>query len=471
MKTKLTLQFLFWNVIIIFFIQFVFMGVNLLGLYKGFAFSKNFYNFNFNTSEISDKYKNKIINSKKGFQLTKSDIKVLKDNGIWLQILDDSNKEINNINKPKEIPKEYLTGDAMRYANNAYAMPKASTIHADTFIKAGKKYSLILGFPTEKIWRYTFSFTAESMKFYMSLIFLNFILIILAGYLFSRRLASPVADIIDNIKIISKGKYKVKNINKFGIYEEVNENLKNLASIIKENEEERKSTEKMKEQWIANIAHDLKTPLSSINGYSQFLTSEDYELQDKDVKRYGQIVKDKTEYIQALIEDLSLIYKFKNKVVPLEKKRENIVEVVREIIIDILNNPLYGDRNINIHYASEDIYLNCDKKYIKRVFNNFIMNSIVHNPKDTEITIDIKEGVKSEVIIEIRDNGNGIREEELKSLFNRYYRATNTGESHKGSGLGMAIGKEIINMHNGEIEAFSRLSEGTSIVMSFNTSS
>ena len=146
-------------------------------------------------------------------------------------------------------------------------------------------------------------------------------------------------------------------------------------------------------------------------------------------------------------------------------KRENIVDIIRESVIDILNNPVYEDRNINIDYDSETIYMNCDKIYIKRALNNFIFNALVHNPKDTKIDINVSE--KSGILIEIEDNGNGIKEKELECLFDRYYRATNTGESHKGSGLGMAISKEIVEFHNGNIEVFSEVSKGTRIIIKF----
>ncbi|MCH5138349.1 HAMP domain-containing histidine kinase [Clostridiaceae bacterium UIB06] len=221
----------------------------------------------------------------------------------------------------------------------------------------------------------------------------------------------------------------------------------------------------MKEEWIANIAHDLKTPLASVNGYAQFLLNKDYHLENDDVYRYGEIIVSKTEYIQDLINDLSLIYKFKNKVIPLKLEKENIVGIIRESVIDILNNPIYGDREINIDYDSEEIYMDCDKKYMKRALNNFIFNALVHNPKDTKIDINVSG--KAGVLIEIKDNGNGIGEKELKCLFDRYYRATNTGESHKGSGLGMAISREIVEVHKGKIEVFSEISNGTRIIMKF----
>ncbi|WML37328.1 HAMP domain-containing sensor histidine kinase [Clostridium sp. OS1-26] len=463
MKKKLTMQFLFWNVIILFLIQFVFFAVNILSIHKGMAFSKNFYNFTFSTTEFSQKYRDKLINGAQSFNLNEDDIKVLTENNIWIQVLDSYSREVYNVNKPKEIPTEYLAGELVDYTVNGWKMPKPSTIHTEVFNKGGQKYSLILGFPIEKISQRVLVFNEETIKFYFALIILAFVLTILMGYLFSRKLATPIADIIDNIKILSQGKFKIKSIKKIGVYTEVNENINKLAKKLEENEEERKSVDKLKEEWIANIAHDLKTPLSSVNGYAQLLLNDDYHLEERDIKRYGEIIINKTEYIQELINDLSLIYKFKNKVIPLKLERENIVDIARETVIDILNNPVYSDINININYDSEEIYICCDKKYIKRALCNFLFNAIVHNPKDTIVDINISEN--SGVIIEITDNGNGIKEEELKSLFHRYYRATNTGESHKGSGLGMAISKEIIEVHNGEIEVFSKVSEGTKIVI------
>ncbi|MCH5138350.1 hypothetical protein JMF89_14230 [Clostridiaceae bacterium UIB06] len=170
MKKKLTLQFLFWNIIILYIVQAVFLGGNLLAIHRGFSFSNNFYNFSFNPEKFSEGYRQKLVSDAGSFNLKEEDKKVLVDHGIWLQVLDNSNKEIYSFNKSKEIPTEYLAGDLIKYSVNGWKMPKASTIYSQTFDKNGKKYSLIVGFPIEKIFIKTFVFTYEAVDFYLALI-------------------------------------------------------------------------------------------------------------------------------------------------------------------------------------------------------------------------------------------------------------------------------------------------------------
>jgi signal transduction histidine kinase len=442
----------------------VFIGVNILGVQTGFAFSKSFYNFSFAPGTFCESYIEKLTMSDTGFTLGEADSKVITDNEIWIQVLDASNKEIYSLNKPTEIPPEYLAAELIQYSKNGWSLPKPATIYARTFEKEGKKYSIILGFPIQKVFTYTLRFTQDDVKFYMGLIVLTFLLTLGAGYLFSRKLASPMADIVEDINCLAQGKYEIRNKKRSEIYRTVDENLMKLGQVLREAEEERKNIDKQKEDWIANIAHDLKTPLASVKGYSQLLEAEEYELSSEDVKRYAGIINGKTEYIEELIKDLSLIYKFKNKVVPMTMKRENLVEVLQDTVIDILNTPDYSEKEINMDYEEEvEVYFQCDKIYFKRALTNFIVNAIIHNPKDTRIDIKLLADKENEICLEIRDNGSGINEEELKSLFNRYYRSSNTEKNTEGSGLGMAISKEIIEYHGGRIEVSSKVSEGTSI--------
>lgn len=115
---------------------------------------------------------------------------------------------------------------------------------------------------------------------------------------------------------------------------------------------------------------------------------------------------------------------------------------------------------IHFNPQSEKIEFDFDENLMRRCISNLIFNALIHNSEGTEVVVDIRN--QGRINIEIRDNGKGIDEEDIRKLFNRYYRGTNT-ESHKGSGLGMSIAKEVIEAHGGNIFVESELGKGTSI--------
>lgn len=164
------------------------------------------------------------------------------------------------------------------------------------------------------------------------------------------------------------------------------------------------------------------------------------------------------------INDLSLVYKLKNKVVPINLKYENIIILLQENIIDLLNNSKYTDREINFNYENEKVINLCDKKYFKRAINNIIINSLEHNSKGTVVNVSLLEE-EGRIKIIIENNGQGIKEEDLIYIFDRYYKGVNSNSSYKGSGLGMEIAKEIIIYHNGSINIESEVGVGTKITI------
>lgn len=145
----------------------------------------------------------------------------------------------------------------------------------------------------------------------------------------------------------------------------------------------------------------------------------------------------------------------------MQKEKGNLAELLRDTVINILNDPRYEDRLIHFDCEAEDLVMEFDPHLFKRAFTNLVMNAVMHNPEDTEIWVRARrdEGI----LVEISDNGNGISDSDQEKLFHRYYRGTSTNASYDGSGLGLAIAREIIEAHAGKIELESRLGEGTTI--------
>lgn len=187
----------------------------------------------------------------------------------------------------------------------------------------------------------------------------------------------------------------------------------------------------------------------------------DYDFSLTEVREYAEIIEKKSVYIKEVIEDLNLTTRLKNKEFVLNKKTVNIVSLLRSMTIDILNDPKYAKQNIEFQVSQENIPIEVDAVLIRRALTNLIYNAMIHNAPHVKIVVGIEK--KERTLITIKDNGRGIKKEELDKIFERYYRGTNTGDAHKGSGLGMAIAKEIIQEHHGEITIYSEVGQGTTI--------
>ncbi len=398
--------------------------------------------------------------------VTKVGLEELNHRNAWIQILDEEGYEVYHWNKPKDALTHYAPSQ-MVYYNIYTGVIDNYTTFAGTAEINDYKWSYIIGFPMDKIAKYVYHYSIEELKSNIfaaaiGLFLIPIVVLIVMGYIFGRNLTNPVIHIIQGIRQLSKGEYDKNYIEK-GLYKEVYATLNDLSDTLKINEIERQTTEKMREEWIHNLSHDLKTPLASIKGYGELITDEEYVLTEEEIKKYSNIIKEKAYYMEELLEDLKLTQILKNGLIPIVRNKEDIIEVLRDITIDILNNPNYENRKIQFNATEERIVFTLDKSLIQRAFTNLIYNAIVHNNESTEIIISVYK--KDKVYVEIEDNGKGISKEDLDNLFERYYRGTNTGESHKGSGLGMAIAKQIIEIHGGTIDVKSTIGVGTKIIV------
>ncbi|OFI05051.1 alkaline phosphatase synthesis sensor protein PhoR [Clostridium acetireducens DSM 10703] len=469
MRWKIVRHYLTTLILIVFIILFA----NFIAISVFFNFDRGNKRYELayrnNPLHITEEFKKYIIFEKDLPKVNNEGLKILNENKCWMQILDTNGNEVLGINTPKDAKKHYAPIELVHSYVYTDAI-KNSTLYGSLIENKGYKWTYIIGFSSKRIAKYIAYFTPYKIRDYFLptiiwFLLITIIAIVFIGYLFSKKLTNPLLDVINGIQSLEEGNYN-KKYPKKGLYKEVYESLNNLSNKLNKSEIERKEIEKMREEWITNISHDLKTPLSSIKGYSEILNDNDYEISKKERMKYSSVMLEKCNYMNGLIEDLRLTYRLKNNQLPLQKKEHNLVDILRETIINILNNPKYENRNIEFISKEESIYLNCDEKFLERAFNNIIYNAVVHNDENVKIKVSI-ENIKEEIIITIKDKGKGIAKEDLSKIFERYYRGTNTGESHKGSGLGMAISKAIIEAHNGKIKIESKIGSGTKVAINF----
>ena len=289
---------------------------------------------------------------------------LIDNSNSWVQILDENNKEVYSYNKPQEIKNKYTPIDIINGYKYTGGLGGSSQILAGYKEIDNITYTYLIGYPSTILTKYVFIIEMDTINIYIkyaiiSILIVDFIIAIIFGYIFSKGITKPVKAIIDGVDHLYNGDYEVYFKEK-GIYKNVLKKLNSLSYKLKENELERKKIDKMRADWIANISHDIKTPLSSIKGYAEFL-EQDYDFSSEDIKSFAGIINNKSDYIKELVEELNLSMKLKNNESILKKEKVNIVSLVKNSVIDILNDSEYSKVDIKFECSEDKIFIDIDK--------------------------------------------------------------------------------------------------------------
>ncbi|EKN67754.1 HAMP domain-containing sensor histidine kinase [Schinkia azotoformans] len=464
MKWKLTGRYLLSVVLVVILVIFMnlFLGIALLVAQSTFD-SPLFQERETSPEQFTRRFQKEIIINKHGVTITEKGQKELVKKKAWIQILDENGKEIYSFEVPATIKKKYTPSEMIQ-------MYKYKEVGVNTVVYIGEKkknglqLSYLIGIENRDLNRYIISYNNRDIliatKIGMAILLIDILIALLIGYLFSKRLTQPLNKLIEDIKKLANHEFEHHTESR-GLYKNVFDHLNHLSDQLKVGERERKKLDAMREEWIANISHDIKTPLSSIQGYAEMIKDPDYDFTLDEMREYAGIIEVKSLYIKEVMEDLNLTTRLKNKELSLNKKAVNIVAFLRKIVIDLLNDPKYADRDIQFHVNQETIMVEIDEILFRRAINNLIYNAIVHNEHNVKIIVSVEKDEYTNIMI--KDNGKGIKKEELDRIFDRYYRGTNTGAAHRGSGLGMAIANDIIKVHDGRILIHSEVGYGTTI--------
>lgn len=236
-------------------------------------------------------------------------------------------------------------------------------------------------------------------------------------------------------------------------------NFNMMSNTIKEKEEEAKKTDIAKDEFLAMITHELKTPLVPIQGYADILLNEHLgKLTDKQKERIS-IIKSSSETLLSIISDLLDVQKLDLGQLRMTKQKSDIKNTITKAIETL--QPEADPKNIEITSNTESVIINHDPERIGQVITNLIKNSIIAiepNPGKIDVTL---QDHPNEIEISVKDNGVGIPEEKQKDLFKKFYQVDASLTREKGgSGLGLAICKGIIDNHLGKIRVQSIPNQG-----------
>ena len=212
-----------------------------------------------------------------------------------------------------------------------------------------------------------------------------------------------------------------------------------------------KLAEQRKNDMVMYLAHDLKTPLASVIGYLNLLCDEG-QISEELRQKYLSVSLDKAERLEDLINEFFEIAKFNLSNITLQYSRISLVRLLEMLLYEF--QPMLHEKNLECNLmVPEDIMIRCDADKIQRVFDNILKNAVIYSFEGTDIDIAVV-GQGENVEITFTNHGDTIPEEKLERIFEQFYRldaSRSTGSG--GAGLGLAIAKQIIELHNGAIIA------------------
>ena len=371
----------------------------------------------------------------------------LKSTSKWFKVLD---KNLNVILESDNAPakKNYTEKEIiyMRgYYNNGLFIEKYQYINND-----GIKRTAII--KSREL--YTNSFF-KKMNILTKIDFVVFgiayiILVVIFVFVLRSKFYEPLEKLNKAMELLTEGKRK-KPVDYSGPREFVDicDRFNIMVSKLEDSENQRKKLMNDKERMMADISHDLKTPITSIQGYAKALS--DGIIVDEDKDKYIKIIYEKSKKLTELINIFHEYSKLEHPDFNLIFEKVDLSEYLRAYIALKYEDIVESGFNIEVDIPEEEMEIKIDKVQLQRVFDNILGNSIKHNEKGTNIYVSLKE--KNDIYeIIIADDGKGISKDIANNIFEAFTVGDESRNSKQGSGLGLAIAKTIVDIHGGTIE-------------------
>ncbi|PWA08905.1 two-component sensor histidine kinase [Pueribacillus theae] len=283
--------------------------------------------------------------------------------------------------------------------------------------------------------------------------------------IFSRehqKFAEFFQSIINAMKQISRGNYNVR-LGKIPGHDHPGDPFAEIVDNLNYMSKELGQMEKMRQEFVSNVSHEIQSPLTSISGFARALRNE--KLRYSERLHYLSIIEAESQRLSNLSDNLLKLTYLESSEQPFELKEYRLDKQLQHVVLSC--EPQWMEKQIDMELSLEEATITADKELLDQVWMNLLSNAIKFTPNGGIIHIEISIRNKN-LIVAISDNGVGIAEEDQLHLFERFYKADkarnrNTG----GSGLGLSIVKKIIDMHHGTVTVESKQDEGTTFTITF----
>ncbi len=304
---------------------------------------------------------------------------------------------------------------------------------------------------------------------FVILILLTFIIsIVVISLTISRTIIGPIRKITRGANEIANGNYDYKidyeSTNELG---QLSQSFNTMRLCIKESNEKRERAERQQNELVAGLAHDLRTPLTSVKGYVEGLRDGIADTPQKQ-KQYLDTIYSSTCDTEKMLDELLTVSSLERGTIKLNTEDVSVGDFIAGIG-DIVQELTKGEFEFQVNDNTKTSpVLDIDTDRFARVIDNIVSNSVKYKRKDVrgKIEVNVSEYAKT-VIFEIKDNGMGVDRESLPKIFDMSFRADKARtDVRSGSGLGLAVCKDIVRLHQGTIWAQSEVGEGLSIFIS-----
>ena len=309
-------------------------------------------------------------------------------------------------------------------------------------------YYLVINTPLEPVESYI-DFILNQYLYIAAIVI--FIALIVAMFL-ARRISLPIVKMKDEANKLAQGDYNAKfETNSFS---EIND----LASTLDDATDKLSKVNELRKDLVANVSHDIKTPLTMIKAYAEMIK----DISGDDPKKRNEhldVILQETEYLNKLVTDMSELSKLQSGVIEINRDNFDLKECVNKVVL--LLSQAISEKNIKLILDLDDCFVYADEIKLSQVIYNFLSNALKYSDADSKITVRIRDS-EDKVRLEVIDNGNGISEEALPYIWDRYYKVDkNFNRSVNSTGLGLAIAKAILEAHKAHYGVESKLGEGS----------
>ena len=277
------------------------------------------------------------------------------------------------------------------------------------------------------------------------------------SWIMAKWITRPLKKISESARNIAVGKYEMVPM-------EGPREVQQLAHVINDMSQKVEDSLKSQRDFVANVSHEFKTPLTSIQGFSQAISDGTVQ-SEEEIKHASEVILNETGRLNVLVNDLLMLTKLDAGTMAMTKNDIELNELVKNVIEHFYYEIEKSDIKLATKYT-ESIYIHADGTRLAQVLSNLLDNAMKFSKPGSEVKVAV-EREESNALISVIDSGVGISEDDAKRIFERFYQVdkARSGGAGRGVGLGLAIANQIIRAHGGEILLSSKLGIGSTFMV------